>query len=454
MQPLTRRFLAAGHLIDSGLLTRMLNHRARRRGRLRGRLLRHGQGPLRLLALELEVRADRRGGPRRARGTPGDLGLWEKAPGEAILAPAPRRTPACPTISTPPPTGAPRCSSTARGARWRTCAWTGSSSPAPTGRGCRLIRDVRAGDRVVCTNRAVRICPLFRETEGEEFGFMASDVSSERSVSVAVRRVAEELSAAEARAAAGRSWWPAPWSFTPAGGPALRPLVRDGYVAGLLAGNALAVHDVESALYGTSLGIDLATGHSVHEGHRNHLRAINAVFRHGSIAAAVEAGAIRSGIMYELRPRGGPVRAGRFAARRRSPARDRDGHDAGPGALRGAARGRLLVLMLSTMLHSIATGNMLPAWVRTICVDINPAVVTKLADRGSGQTIGIVTDVGLFLRTLADTLQEVQHSHGRPGSELHPLEVKVLLRYRTGEAISHARLAADLGFKEGQANQA
>jgi lysine-ketoglutarate reductase/saccharopine dehydrogenase-like protein (TIGR00300 family) len=269
---------------------------------------------------------------------------------------------------------------------------------------CRLIRDVRKGDPVVCTNRTVRIRPLFRDNEGEEFGFMASGVSSERSVSVAVRRVAEEL--VRQKAAGGRVVVVAgPVVIHTGGGPALASLVRDGFVAGLLAGNALAVHDIESALFGTSLGIDLATGLAAREGHRNHLRAINAVYRHGSIAAAVQAGAIGSGIMYELARAGIPyVLAGSLRDDGPLPETEMDMLRA-QARYAETARGASLVILLSTMLHSIAMGNMLPAWIRTICVDINPAVVTKLADRGSGQAIGIVTDVGLFLRTLADALQ-------------------------------------------------
>ena len=136
---------------------------------------------------------------------------------------------------------------------------------------------MKAGDAVVCTSRSVRVFPLFQEQESEEFGFMASDVSSERSVDVAISRVAEEL--ARQKQDGGRVVVVAgPVVIHTGGGPALASLVRGGYVSGLLAGNALAVHDMESALFGTSLGIALSTGKPVFEGHRNHIRAINTVF--------------------------------------------------------------------------------------------------------------------------------------------------------------------------------
>jgi lysine-ketoglutarate reductase/saccharopine dehydrogenase-like protein (TIGR00300 family) len=176
-------------------------------------------------------------------------------------------------------------------------------------------------------------------------------------------------------------------------------------VSGLLAGNALAVHDIESALFGTSLGIAQETGRPVHGGHRNHIRAINAVFSHGSIAAAVEAGAVVRGVMYECIRRRVPfVLAGSLRDDGPLPETETD-MIAAQRKYMELLRGAATVVMLSSMLHSIATGNMIPAWARTICVDINPAVVTKLSDRGSGQTVGIVTDVGQFLRSLAEKLQ-------------------------------------------------
>jgi lysine-ketoglutarate reductase/saccharopine dehydrogenase-like protein (TIGR00300 family) len=176
-------------------------------------------------------------------------------------------------------------------------------------------------------------------------------------------------------------------------------------VSVLLSGNALAVHDIEVALSGTSLGIDLNTGHPVEHGHRNHMRAINAVRRAGGIGRAVEAGVLRSGIMHACHTHGVRyILAGSIRDDGPLPETMMDLVQA-QEAYAAALADVEIVVMLSSMLHSIGVGNMLPSWVKVICVDINPAVVTKLADRGSTQTVGIVTDVGLFLHQLAEQLQ-------------------------------------------------
>ena len=182
-------------------------------------------------------------------------------------------------------------------------------------------------------------------------------------------------------------------------------LIRAGFVHILLAGNALAVHDAEQALFGTSLGVDLDTGKAIEGGHRHHMRAINMICRAGGLRPAVEQGVLRSGVMYEcIRHNIDYVLAG--SIRDDGPLPDtimdlRVAQDRYAEALEGVG----LVLALSTMLHGIGVGNMLPSWVKMICVDINPAVVTKLADRGSSQTMGVVTDVGLFLHRLAHRLR-------------------------------------------------
>ena len=184
----------------------------------------------------------------------------------------------------------------------------------------------------------------------------------------------------------------------------LSDLVRRGYVDALLAGNALAVHDVERALYGTSLGVDLDAGVAVEEGHQNHMRAINAIRRVGGLPQAVADGLLSRGIMYEVITGGVPyVLAG--SIRDDGPLPDTvmdlvEAQDRYAEVLDGVG----MVVMLSTMLHSIGVGNMLASHVRVVCVDINPAVVTKLSDRGSSQTVGIVTDVGLFLHQLSTQL--------------------------------------------------
>jgi lysine-ketoglutarate reductase/saccharopine dehydrogenase-like protein (TIGR00300 family) len=182
-------------------------------------------------------------------------------------------------------------------------------------------------------------------------------------------------------------------------------LIRLGYVNVLLSGNALAVHDIEVALSGTSLGIDLSSGHPVEHGHRNHMRAINVIRRAGGIGRAVEAGVLKSGIMHACHVhRVNYILAGSIRDDGPLPETIMDlvaAQDAYARALADVE----VVVMLSSMLHSIGVGNMLPSWVKVICVDINPAVVTKLSDRGSAQTIGVVTDVGLFLHTLAEKLK-------------------------------------------------
>jgi lysine-ketoglutarate reductase/saccharopine dehydrogenase-like protein (TIGR00300 family) len=189
------------------------------------------------------------------------------------------------------------------------------------------------------------------------------------------------------------------------GGIYFQELIRGGYVDVLLAGNALAVHDVEQTLFGTSLGVDLNTGQAIEGGHRHHMRAINTIARAGGLRSAVEHGVLTSGVMYEcIANKVDYVLAG--SIRDDGPLPDtimdlRLAQDRYAEALQDVK----LVLALSTMLHGIGVGNMLPSWVRMVCVDINPAVVTKLADRGSSQTIGIVTDVGLFLHRLAQKLR-------------------------------------------------
>jgi lysine-ketoglutarate reductase/saccharopine dehydrogenase-like protein (TIGR00300 family) len=189
------------------------------------------------------------------------------------------------------------------------------------------------------------------------------------------------------------------------GGPYLAELIKQGYVDVLLAGNALAVHDVELQMFGTSLGVNLETGRAVEGGHHHHMRAINAVRRAGNIPAAVEQGIVKGGIFYECeKARVEYVLAG--SIRDDGPLPDTmmdliEAQDRYAECLKDAA----MVLMLASMLHGIGVGNMLPSAVRVVCVDINPAVVTKLGDRGSSQTVGIVTDTGLFLHQLAETLR-------------------------------------------------
>ena len=271
---------------------------------------------------------------------------------------------------------------------------------ASEGAACRKLRDIRPGDRVVCGVEGIRVSPEFRERDRLGFAFMTNDVSTERRVEVSVRKVLAMMR--EVKAAGGRIVFVAgPVVVHSGGGEYFADLIRRGYVDALLAGNALAVHDVERALFGTSLGIDLDAGVAVDEGHRNHMRAINAINRAGGLRAAVAGGVLRSGIMYEaIRNDVDFVLAGSIRDDGPLPDTEMDllvAQERYAAALRGAR----MVVMLSTMLHSIGVGNMLPSSVRVVCVDINPAVVTKLADRGSSQTAGIVTDVGLFLHQIS-----------------------------------------------------
>ena len=269
---------------------------------------------------------------------------------------------------------------------------------------CRKLRDIRKGDQVVCGMQGVRVSPDVQSRDKPTFGFMSNEVSSERRVETAVARVAELMT--RVKASGGTIAFVAgPVVVHTGGSQYFCDLIRLGYVQLLLSGNALAVHDIEVALSGTSLGIDLSSGHPVEHGHRNHMRAINAIRRAGGIGRAVDTGVLTSGIMHACHVHGVRyILAGSIRDDGPLPETIMDlvaAQDAYAEALADVE----VVVMLSSMLHSIGVGNMLPSWVKVICVDINPAVVTKLSDRGSTQTIGIVTDVGLFLHQLAEKLK-------------------------------------------------
>lgn len=266
------------------------------------------------------------------------------------------------------------------------------------------MADVRAGELYVVGHSGIRIHPQERPRDSHSFEFMSSAVSSEKPKAQVVAEVARMLRDTRA---AGRE-------VIAVVGPAvvhtgavdhLARLVELGFISVLFGGNAIAVHDIEAAMFGTSLGVSMSEGTPAHGGHQHHLKAINAVRGAGSIAAAVEQGLIGSGLMYTLVKTGTPfVLAGSIRDDGPLPDVITDAMVA-QREMRVFAQNAGACLMLSTMLHSIATGNMLPASVTTVCVDINPAVVTKLADRGSWQTIGVVTDVGLFLEQLVAELE-------------------------------------------------
>jgi lysine-ketoglutarate reductase/saccharopine dehydrogenase-like protein (TIGR00300 family) len=268
---------------------------------------------------------------------------------------------------------------------------------------CRKLRDIKAGDHVVVGMRGIRVIPESKERDRLAFAFMSNGISSERQVETAVRQTAALM---ESVRATGRKIVvvAGPVVVHTGGVGPLAHLIRKGWVDSILSGNALAVHDIEAALFGTSLGIRQSDGRQEEHGHRNHMRAINAVNHAGSIAQAVHSGRLRSGIMYEcVKAKVPVVLAGSLRDDGPLPDTITDmnlAQDAYAHHLRDAG----LVLCLSSMLHSIAAGNMLPSWVRIVCVDINPAVATKVSDRGTGQAVGVVTDVGLFLDLLARTV--------------------------------------------------
>jgi lysine-ketoglutarate reductase/saccharopine dehydrogenase-like protein (TIGR00300 family) len=266
---------------------------------------------------------------------------------------------------------------------------------------CRKLRDLRIGDAVVCGVTGVRVVPEFRERDRLGFTFMNNDVSSERRVEVAVARIAAMMR--DVKSSGGRIVFvPGPVVVHTGGTPYLGELIRGGYVDAILAGNALAVHDIERELYGTSLGVNLDTGQAMDGGHRHHMRAINTITRAGGIRAAVEKGVLKSGVMYECVTHGVPyVLAGSIRDDGPLPDTLMDLIEA-QNQYTAQLEGAQLVIVLSSMLHGIGVGNMLPSWVRVVAVDINPAVMTKLADRGSAQAVGLVTDVGLFLHQLAE----------------------------------------------------
>lgn len=274
---------------------------------------------------------------------------------------------------------------------------------------CKLLRDLEIGEQVVVDVlgiRTIRKAESREQRNAQEFSFMSSGVSSERRVELVVEQVAWELrkikdSGGKVVVTAG------PVVIHTGGGEHLSRLIREGYVQGLLGGNAIAVHDMEQNILGTSLGVDMKRGVAVRGGHRHHLKVINTVRRFGSIAKAVEAGAISSGVMYECVKNNIPFSlAG--SIRDDGPLPDTQMNlILAQQEYSQIIQGADMILMLSSMLHSIGVGNMTPAGVKMVCVDINPAVVTKLSDRGSIESVGVVTDVGLFLSLLLQQLDKL-----------------------------------------------
>jgi lysine-ketoglutarate reductase/saccharopine dehydrogenase-like protein (TIGR00300 family) len=265
---------------------------------------------------------------------------------------------------------------------------------------------VTKGMLLAVGHQGIRVVPAQRSTERRSvFEFMASNVSSEKPKSAVIREIASEFRLAK-RSGGKILVVAGPAVVHTGAGEHFVKLIEWGYVNLLFAGNALAAHDIEQALYGTSLGVYRAGGALADEGHENHMRAINAIRGAGGIPAAVASGLLKQGIMYEcVRHHVDFVLAGSIRDDGPLPEVITD-TVAAQKAMRSKLGGVTIALMMGTMLHSIAVGNLLPAQVKTICVDINPSVVTKLADRGTFQAIGLVTDIEPFLRELTDFLAQ------------------------------------------------
>jgi lysine-ketoglutarate reductase/saccharopine dehydrogenase-like protein (TIGR00300 family) len=273
---------------------------------------------------------------------------------------------------------------------------------------CVPMVGVKKGDRVVVGRQGTRVFPPEAEIRKHElFEFMASPVSSERPKAVSVREVAHAIR--KTRAAGDKVLAVLGPAVVHTGGSELvAKLVREGFINVLFAGNALATHDIEQAFYGTSLGVSLDKGLPTDEGHEHHLRTINTIRRLGGIRKAVEGGKLKSGIMYECVKRNVPfVLAGSIRDDGPLPEVITDAL-AAQDAMRRLIPGVGFCLMVATTLHSIAVGNLLPAWVKVACVDISPATVTKLMDRGSTQTVGIVSDAEPFIRSLVTELESAK----------------------------------------------
>ncbi|HYF50254.1 MAG TPA: TIGR00300 family protein [Planctomycetota bacterium] len=275
--------------------------------------------------------------------------------------------------------------------------------PSPVSARCLRMHRVKKGDLVVVGHAGIRVEPPAKLTRERQFEFMASSVSSEKPKHLAIREIARQMKATR-KAGEKILFVGGPAIVHTAAGNHLQVLIEKGFVDVLFAGNALAAHDIESNMFGTSLGVSLKSGTAVEHGHEHHLRAINRVRAAGSIAKAVKKKILRDGIMYACVRKKVPfVLSGSIRDDGPLPDVITDMPKA-QDAMRAHLPGVGLALMVGTTLLSIATGNMLSASVKTICVDINPAVVTKLSDRGTFHAIGLVTDAELFLRTLTREL--------------------------------------------------
>jgi lysine-ketoglutarate reductase/saccharopine dehydrogenase-like protein (TIGR00300 family) len=263
---------------------------------------------------------------------------------------------------------------------------------------------VRKGDAIVVGESGVRVAlPKRSRAEGEAFQFMSSGVSTERPKARLIADVAAAIRDAHANHKKVL-FVGGPAIVHSGSAPALESLIEGGFIDVLFAGNALAAHDIEASMFGTSLGIDLARGASVPHGHQHHLRAINRVRRAGSIAEAVRQGLVKGGVMHACITKPIPfVLAG--SIRDDGPLPDVITDAVGAAdAMREHAAGVSVAIVVASTLHGVATGNMLPAGVATFCVDTDADTVIKLVDRGTHQAIGIVTDCEYFLSELRRAL--------------------------------------------------
>jgi lysine-ketoglutarate reductase/saccharopine dehydrogenase-like protein (TIGR00300 family) len=279
---------------------------------------------------------------------------------------------------------------------------------------------VRKGMLIAVGHHGIRVTPVERATDRKSvFEFMASSVSSEKPKSAVIREIAAEIRLA--KKSGGKILVVAGPAVVHTGaGEHFEKLIEWGYVNLLFAGNALATHDIEQALYGTSLGVYLSRGALADEGHENHIHAINTIRGAGGITQAVEKNVLRQGIMYQCVKHGVEfVLAGSIRDDGPLPEVITD-VVAAQKAMRAKLGGVTIAMMMGTMLHSIAVGNLLPASVKTICVDINPSVVTKLTDRGTFQAIGLVTDIEPFLRELTEFLGQEKREDAKAAAELRP----------------------------------
>ena len=273
------------------------------------------------------------------------------------------------------------------------------------------MTEVERGMSIVMGHSGVRVIPVERTAVRGDFTFMSSGVSTEKPKGALIREIARDLVAQSPKNGGKTLIVGGPAIVHTGSGPALCQLIRGGYVNKLFAGNALATHDIEQALFGTSLGVHLADASIAEAGHEHHLRAINRIRRCGSIRKAVDQGVLKS--RHHVRVRQATTSISCWPAASATTARC---PTSSPTRWKPSAkcatriRDVTFCLMIATMLHSVAVGNLLPAWVKVVCVDINPSTVIKLSDRGSFQTLGMVTDVEPFLRALVQEVQVLEES--------------------------------------------